>query len=73
MDEELEIFKGKLCDCSHPAHGNNKCYDMNFNGTVWSNCRCTKTSQDFCFILSPEDFQNVSRIYTDRRKFAKAA
>lgn len=73
MSELLEAFQGTICsDCEHEPHGNEKCYDMDFNGTVWSNCRCKSTPQTFCFVLTPDEFANVSRIH-DNRKIARAA
>lgn len=62
-----EAIRGDFCSCNHLAHGNGKCYEINFNGTVWSNCRCEKTNLEFCLVLTPAEFENVSKLQDDRR------
>lgn len=68
-----EALRGEFCECNHPEHGNSKCYELDFNGTVYSACRCQRTNLEFCLVLTPMDFENVYRIPNNKRAVRRAA
>lgn len=44
MQSIEDEFSGLFCTCKHllKEHSVGKCYALDFNGTVWSSCDCTK-------------------------------
>lgn len=60
-----EKIRGRFCRCSHEVtehDTNGKCYGLDFNGSVYSCCRCVNMTEEFCFVLPPMEFDNVPRI-----------
>jgi len=54
-----------ICICGHSVkdHKNDKCYELDFNGTIYSACCCTKfRERDFCIEISPMELEDVPRI-----------
>lgn len=53
--EYQDIMNKKACsNCLHSAkeHSNDKCFALDYNGTVWSSCRCRNLSFELKIIVN---------------------